>query len=361
MELIVDLKELGWDQNLSKISNEDDTNNIIPGRISTHSGKHYVVITQDGEHKAIISNSFLKSINQKSDIPTVGDWVGLEVNPEINTNHIRFVFPRKNKLSRKVAGTKSEEQIIASNIDIVFIMTSADSDFNVRRLERYLSMVYEINAHPIIVINKIDKTNDFEKYKTKAEKICRDVPIITISAKEGKGIEEISKYTKIGKTIVLVGSSGVGKSTLINYLLGYSRQAVGEIRKSDDKGRHITTSRELIILPNGGIIIDNPGIRELQLWSSGEGISKLFSDIEEISKLCKFKDCSHEHEPGCAVKKAVEEGTITIERLNSYKKLLREKDHLSLRRDIYKKRKKDKKLAKMYRTGHDIRRYKGEK
>ena len=357
----MDLDELGWNENLSSIQKKKDINDLILGRVSTHSGKHYVVITREGEHNAILSNSFLNSINKKSDIPTVGDWIGLEKNPEVNTYHIKFVFPRKNKLSRKVAGTKSEEQIIASNIDIVFIMTSADSDFNVRRLERYLSMVYEINAQPIIVINKIDKTKDYGKYKIKAEKISRDVRIIIISAKEGKFIDRISKYIKNGKTIVLVGSSGVGKSTLINHLLGYSRQMVGETRKSDDKGRHITSARELIVLPNGGMIIDNPGIRELQLWSSGEGISKLFQDIEKISKFCKFKDCTHEHEPGCEVKKAVEEGTITIERLNNYKKLLRENEHLNLRRNIYEKRKKDKKLGKMYRTGRDIRKFKGEK
>ena len=357
----MDLDELGWNKNLSSLQKMKDITELIPGRVSTHSGKHYVVITQKGEHTAILSNSFLNSINKKSDIPTVGDWVGLEKNPEVNTYHIKFVFPRKNNISRKVAGKKSEEQIIASNIDIVFIMTSADSDFNVRRLERYLSMVYEINAQSVIIINKIDKTKDFEKYKIKAEKICIDVPIIAISAKEGKSIDEISKYIKNGKTIVLVGSSGVGKSTLINYLLGYSRQMVGETRKSDDKGRHITSARELIVIPNGGMIIDNPGIRELQLWSSGEGISKLFQDIEEISKFCKFKDCTHEHEPGCEVKKAVEEGTITIERLNNYKKLLRENEHLNLRRNIYEKRKKDKQLGKIYRTGHDIRKFKGEK
>ena len=161
----MDLKELGWNENLSSLSKKKDITDLIPGRVSTHSGKHYVVITQDGEHNAIIPNSFLNSISKKSDIPTVGDWVGLEKNPEINRYYIRFVFPRKNKLSRKVAGTKSEEQIIASNIDIVFIMTSADSDFNVRRLERYLSTVYEINAQPVIIINKIDKTKDFEKRK----------------------------------------------------------------------------------------------------------------------------------------------------------------------------------------------------
>ena len=181
----MDLDQLGWNENLSSSLKRENITDLIPGRVSTHSGKHYVVITKNGEHNAIIPKSFLTSISKKTDIPTVGDWVGLEKNPEVNTYYIRFVFPRKNKLSRKIAGAKSEEQIIASNIDIVFIMTSADSDFNVRRLERFLSIVYEINAQPVIIINKIDKTKDFEKYKIKADKICKDVPkLLLVQNKE---------------------------------------------------------------------------------------------------------------------------------------------------------------------------------
>lgn len=357
----MDLIELGWNHSYSNDTKENKIKELIPGRVTNQNGKHYRIITQGGEYNAILSNSYLNLIKDKSEIPVVGDWVGLRKNPEVNIYHIRFVFPRKNRLSRKVAGTKSEEQIIASNIDIVFIVTSVDSDFNARRLERYLAMVYDINAQPVILLNKIDKSKDFEEYRKKTEKICRNVPILTISAKESYNIREVSKYIETGKTIVLVGSSGVGKSTLINQLLGYTRQTVGETRKTDDKGRHITSSREMIILPEGGMIIDNPGIRELQLWSSGEGITKLFQDIEKLSKLCKFKDCHHEQEPNCAVKKAVKEGKITIERFKSYKKLLQENEYLHLRRNTYEKRKKDKQLGKMYRQVHDMRKLRGKK
>jgi len=300
MELI----ELGWNDIYTRENNDIE---LIPGRVTTQSGKHYGVIAQEGELKAILPNSYLNRINDKSEIPVVGDWVGLRKNPEVKTYLIDYLYKRKNKLSRKVSGAKSEEQIIASNIDVVFIVTSADADFNVRRLERYLAMIYEINAQPVIVLNKIDKIKDVESYRKETEEICQDIPIIAISATEGNNIDDVGKYIKSGKTIVLIGSSGVGKSTLINQLLGYSRQTVGETRKSDDKGRHITSTRELIILPNGGMIIDNPGIRELQLWSSGDGISELFKDIEDLSRYCKFKDCIYENEPKCTVSIAVKE------------------------------------------------------
>jgi len=355
------LKELGWNSTYNKYITKNNLQDIVPGRISNQNGKHYKVITKEGEQSAILSNSYLRSMNNRSDIPAVGDWVGLKINKEINMCHIQLLLPRKNKLSRKVAGKKSEEQIIASNIDIVFIFTSVDQDFNIRRLERYLSMVYEINAQPIIILNKIDTCKNLDEYTEETKTIFKNIPVIPISAKTGDNIRNIRKYIKSGKTIVLIGSSGVGKSTLINQLLGYSRQAVGEIRDSDGKGRHITSSREMIILPEGGIIIDNPGIRELQLWSSGEGISITFQDIEELSIFCKFRDCRHELEPGCAVKKAVEDGKLSIKRLDSYKKLMREYKYSQLRRNIYEQRKKDKELGKMYRQVHNVRKLRGKK
>lgn len=356
----MDLFDLGWSKEYATFLKKNLDENDIPGRIIHHSGRHYKILTEKGECTATISSSFLNDIKDRSGIPEVGDWVAIDKDTEINRYQIEYLFPRKNKLSRKTAGKISVEQIIAANIDIVFIVTSVDQDFNLRRLERFLAMIYEIDAQPVIILNKIDKNPEYMSYKKKIVEIG-NVPIIPISAKTGRNIQDVRSFISKGTTIVLVGSSGVGKSTLINQLLGYNRQAVGETRKDDDKGRHITSSRELILLPNGGMMIDNPGIRELQLWSSGDGVSKVFEDIEEIARSCKFRDCQHEHEPGCAVLEAVKDGRISIDRLNSYRKLLRENEYLQLRRNKYEQRKKDKQRGKMYRKVHDLQRLKGKK
>ena len=355
------LSDLGWNSTIEDYFQELNVKNLIPGRVIKYSGKQYKIITIDGEISASLSNSFLKSIKEKLEFPSVGDWIGLNKIEEFRTYQIVSLFPRRNKLSRKVAGTKSEEQIIASNIDLVFIITTISKDFNIRRIERFLSMVNEINARPIIILNKIDKNSEFNKFVKESEEIFKNIPIIAISAKEGQNIENITKFIETGKTVVLIGSSGVGKSTLINQLLGYSRQNVGEIRESDGRGRHITTSRELIIFPDGGMLIDNPGIREIQLWSSGKGISKTFEDIENLSKFCRFKDCIHDKEPGCAVKDAVVNGDLTIERLENYRKLIREQEYSQLRRNTYERKKKDKQLSKLYRQVGNIRKLRGKK
>jgi len=355
----LDLNKLGWNETLKKNFKELDCKDIIKGRVIFHSGKQYKIMTSNGEITANLSNCYINSTEIRSDLPAVGDWICLKKIDEFRPYQIIKLIPRINKLSRKVSGEKSDEQVIASNIDIVFIITSADKDFNIRRLERYCTIINEINAQPIIILNKIDVCNDYKQYLLDIEENLPNITTLSISAKTSENIGQVIQYIKPGNTIVLVGSSGVGKSTLINNLLGYNKQTVGEIREKDSKGRHITTSRELIVIPNGGMLIDNPGIRELQLWSSGIGISKTFEDIEELSRQCRFSDCTHNAEPGCAVKKTIEMGQLSQERVDSYKKLLREQEYLNNRKNTYEKRKKDKKLGKIYRQGKSIRKYKG--
>ncbi len=236
-------------------------------------------------------------------------------------------------MSRKVAGLGTDEQVLAANVDTLFLLTSLNSELNPRRIERYLTMSWESGATPVVILTKSDLIEDVTAAILEVEAIAPAVPIHPVSNVSGEGFEELEPYLTPGRTVALLGSSGVGKSSLVNRLAGQERQKVKEIREDDDRGRHTTTHRELIPLPSGALVIDAPGLRELQLWDSQEGIDHAFSDIAELAAGCRFTDCAHESEPGCEVKAALQGGRLPADRLKSYHKLQRELRYLKRRQD----------------------------
>src|SRR6056297_802350 len=308
--------------------NIDDKKNL--GRVSAQYRDLYKVITTEVEIMATLSgNNYFKS--SKDNFPVVGDWVIYEQYNQESNGLIKRVLDRKTKISRNQAGKKEEEQIIAANIDIIFIVTSLNQDFNPRRLERYLTIAWDSGAKPIIILNKSDLCKDINYYSEQVENIAFGIKYIITSCVDNKGINQIREVLQPDKTAVLVGSSGVGKSSIINLLLKDQKQDIKEIREDDARGRHTTTNRELFILPEGGIIIDTPGMREIQLWVDENSLGSVFSEIDNIAKNCKFNDCSHTHEPDCAVKEAVNEGTLSEDRLKNYFKMKKEIEYQKLK------------------------------
>jgi ribosome biogenesis GTPase / thiamine phosphate phosphatase len=310
------------------------SDDVIIGRVALEHKRMYRVWTEYGDLLCEVTGKFSFDAINREDYPAVGDWVILKPRVAEGKGTIYSIMPRYSKFSRKTAGRTAEEQIVAANVDTVFLVNSLNEDLNLRRIERYLLLAWESGANPVIVLSKADLCENIAEKLVEVEAIAfGGVPVIPISSETLSGIEQLSPYLQPGKTIALLGSSGVGKSTLTNRLLGDEKQVVQEIREGDDKGRHTTTHRELILLPNGSVLIDTPGMRELQLWESSDGLAETFSDIDELAEECRFRNCQHQDEPGCAVVNAIELGTLTSGRLTSYNKLQKELAYIERKAD----------------------------
>jgi ribosome biogenesis GTPase len=319
------LTPLGYDQHFTERFAELGLEDCQPARVIWQSAYDYVVAASSGELDAGITGKI-----RASERPAVGDWVA--VRPEKDgTATILAILPRKSAFSRKAAGKATYKQVVAANVDTVFIVAGLDGELNLRRVERYVTLVYNSGASPVVVLNKSDLAENLDQAVLDVEGVAPGIPVLTMSAMEPPSVQELTAHVGAGQTAAFLGSSGVGKSTLVNALLGEERMATGEVRDADSKGRHTTTHRELVLLPHGGAVIDTPGMREIQVWGDEEGLRGAFPDVSELAAGCKFRDCRHEDEPGCQVRQAVKDGELDGDRLESYSKLRREFENLESR------------------------------
>lgn len=323
----INLKNYGLDERFEREATL--YNGLFIARVTEQHRELYKVMSEYGEIEASVSGKLAYHADGQTSFPAVGDWVMIDrVEGSIGNAIIHHILRRKSVLARQAAGTENAGQVIAANIDTIFICMSLNADFNIRRIERYLTIAWDSMATPVIVLTKSDLCIDLPEKVDEITSVSMGVDVIHCSSENGNGYEAINAYVGQGKTIAFVGSSGVGKSTLINRLMGQDVLATNIIREDDDKGRHTTTHRQLLRLPNGGIVIDTPGMRELQIYTGN--LSKTFEDIEEIAARCKFGDCSHATEPGCAIRKAIGNGILSERRFESYQKLQREISYAGL-------------------------------
>jgi len=328
------LDELGWDgARAEEFAAWRDKQSMQAGRVAIEFNHNYRVYVDDGEIEAVAAGRLKHHAQSRADLPAVGDWVAVRKRPDEDRGAIQAILPRRSKFSRRGAGNVTGEQVVAANVDVVFLVMGLDHDFSVRRLERYMLLARESGAAPVVLLTKPDMCDDVPARVADVVSTARDLPVHVLNPRSSEGVDRVGAYLTPRVTGALLGSSGVGKSTIINRLVGRDIRKTREVRAEDSKGRHVTTHRELIRLPGGGLIIDTPGMRELQLWDVNEAVRETFDEIEALAAECHFSDCRHREEPRCAVKAAVAEGRVPQARYESYLKLQDELAHLAAQQD----------------------------
>lgn len=327
------LEALGWTPALAEAFAPFQAQGFRAARVASEHQHLYRVVGPEGERLASVSGRFRHHVTTRAGYPAVGDWVAVEDRADETRALIQAVLPRRSKFSRKVAGDTTEEQVVAANIDVVFLVAGLDHDFNVRRLERYVVTAFEGGATPVIVLNKSDVCIRTDACVAETRALAPNVDVFAVSCRTREGLSALEEYLTPARTIAFLGSSGAGKSTLINQFLGRDLRPTSEVRERDSRGRHTTTHRELIPLETGALLIDTPGMRELQLWEGSDRMDDAFDDIGALAAGCFFRDCQHEGEPKCAVKAAADAGTLSPARLDHYRRLQKELEHLAVQQD----------------------------
>jgi ribosome biogenesis GTPase / thiamine phosphate phosphatase len=334
--------------------NEADRADVVPARVVSQQRNCWRVAGIFGECLAAATGKLRLGAEEGADWPAVGDWLAVELRGSSDVAAVRAVLPRQNRFTRKAAGKKVEEQVIAANLDTALVVSALDGDFNPRRVERYIAQCWDSGVRPVLLLNKADACENAKEKAAEVERAALGAAVYVVSARTREGMGEVERLLKPEQTFVMLGSSGVGKSTLTNRLLGQSLQKVTEVREKDARGRHTTTSRELFALPCGALLIDTPGLRELHLWNADEGLAQAFAEIERLADRCRFEDCRHETEPDCAVQAALQAGSLNSARFENRQKLLREQEFLRRKLDPAARSEEKRRIKKLTAGAREI-------
>ncbi|MBU0982321.1 MAG: ribosome small subunit-dependent GTPase A [candidate division Zixibacteria bacterium] len=337
----MNLSDLGWNPYFEAFFEPYRGKGLVPARVSQEHRTLYHILGEDGDLIAEVTGKLRHEAESRADFPAVGDWVAVARRENEQAATIHALLPRRSGFTRKAVlsggmpetGGRVDGQVVAANVDTVFLVSGLDLDFNVRRIERYITMSWDSGAAPVVILNKADICEDIDEKVAAVEQVAIGAPILPLSAEQETGLDQLDMYLKPGATVAFLGSSGVGKSTLINRLLGEDRIKTQQVRAYDSHGRHTTTYRELYVLPGRGIVIDTPGMRQIQMWTDEEGLSRSFEDIIALIGQCRFSDCRHIDEPGCAIREGLENGTLDAGRWKGFVKMQKEVNFLEARKD----------------------------